>query len=79
LSTATLNIGVSPRRMLNPREAADYCGLSLKRFPAECTVTPIEMPTGAKLYDIHDLDAWIDALKGGRAPGADDEILGRLR
>jgi len=34
------------------------------------------MPDGAKLYDLRDLDAWLDALKGGVS--SEDEILRRL-
>ena len=73
MASATLNIKVSPRRMLRANEAADYCGIPLKRFPAECAVVPVAMPNGVKLYDIQDLDAWIDALKSGDR--ADDEML----
>jgi hypothetical protein len=77
MSSATLNIKVSPRRMLTVREAAAYCGLTPKRFPLECSVSPVEMPGGAKLYDMRDLDQWIDGLKDG-APNDDDAILSRL-
>ena len=77
MTSATLNIKVSPRRMLTGREAAEYCGLPFKRFQLECTVTPVEMPGGAKLYDMRDLDEWIDGLKS-EIPSDDDAILGRL-
>ncbi len=77
MASATLNIKVSPRRMLTAREAAEYCGLSPKRFPLECTVSPVEMPGGAKLWDMRDLDAWIDGLKDG-AVNDDEIILSRL-
>jgi len=75
MSTATLNLRVSPRRMLKPAEAADYCGRPAKRFQAECPVAPIAFPNGDRLYDIHDLDGWLDGLKGNA--GADD-IISRL-
>lgn len=77
MASATLNIRVSPRRMLAAREAAEYCGLSLKRFPVECSAVPIDMPGGTKLYDMRDQDAWIDGLKTGAA-NHDDAILSRL-
>lgn len=77
MASATLNIKVSPRRMLRTNEAADYCGISLKRFPMECTVVPVAMPNGVKLYDIQDLDAWIDSLKCGSSAD-DDSLLERL-
>ncbi|WP_292674990.1 hypothetical protein [Mesorhizobium sp.] len=77
MASATLNIKVSPRRMLGAREAAEYCGIAAKRFPVECAVTPVAMPSGVKLYDMRDLDAWIDSLKSGDATG-DDELIGKL-
>lgn len=77
MASATLNIRVAPRRMLTLKEAADYCGLSAKRFPIDCRVTPVAMPSGAKVYDMHDLDAFLDALKGGEA-SSDDAIIAKL-
>jgi hypothetical protein len=63
--------------MLSTREAAEYCGLSPRRFSLECTVAPVEMPGGAKLYDMRDLDGWIDGLKDGAA-NDDETIVRRL-
>jgi len=60
--------------MLAAREAAEYCGLPVKQLP----VRPVEMPGGKVLYDIRDLDRWLDALKDG-APDDADEIIGKLR
>lgn len=78
MSQATLNLRVSPRRMLSPREAAEYCGRPAKRFQNECPVRPIAFPNGDNLYDMRDLDDWIDGLKGGDSAAADD-IVARLR
>ncbi|MER9712855.1 hypothetical protein [Mesorhizobium sp. M0220] len=75
MTIATLNLRVAPRRMLSEREAAAYCGIPAKRIAA--AVPPIVMPGGAKLYDMHDCDAWLDGLKGGDV-AADDDILGKL-
>lgn len=77
MSTANLNIRVVHRRMLTQREAAEYLSIPAKRFQAECGVSPIAMPSGAKLYDRHDLDTWIDSLKSGDSSD-DDAILSRL-
>lgn len=66
-----------PRRMLSLKEAADYCGLAARKFPIECGVAPVAFPSGAKMYDIHDLDAFLDSLKNGISPG-DDDIIGKL-
>ena len=64
--------------MLSAKEAAEYCGLRPQRFPVDCCVTPIVMPNGAKLYDMRDLDTWIDDIKSG-LPNGDDDIVARLR
>ena len=77
MSVATLNIKVYPRRMLNIREAASYCGVSAKRFPSVCMIAPVKLPGGDELYDMRDLDTWLDGLKIG-GPNSDDEILARL-
>jgi hypothetical protein len=77
MSTATLNIRVPPRRMLTPRDAAEYCGVPAKQFPTQCGVSPLEMPNGARLYDMRDLDRWIDGLKANH-PDNDEEIIRKL-
>lgn len=77
MATANLNIRVVPRRMLSAKEAAEYCGLAAKGFEKRCGVAPVAMPAGEHLYDMRDLDSWIDALKTGGAD-SDDDILGKL-
>jgi len=62
---------------LNEREAAEYCGTPARRFPAVVDVRPVAMPDGRKLYDMQDLDHWIDGLKAGNSDD-DDGILERL-
>ncbi|MDA4845916.1 hypothetical protein [Hoeflea poritis] len=74
MATATLNVKVTPRRMLSVREAAEYCGLNVRQFPVYTGISPIEMPNGKKLYDMRDLDAWIEGLKGDR-PDSDEDVL----
>ena len=63
MASATLNLRLSPRRMLKPSEAADYCGRSLRTFEIECPVAPVAFPNGDKRFDMRDLDAWLDGLK----------------
>ncbi|ATQ70284.1 hypothetical protein CQW49_08115 [Methylosinus trichosporium OB3b] len=63
--------------MLTKAEAAHHCGRPVKRFEVECKVAPVKFPNGDTRYDVRDLDAWIDALKGGAAADADD-IVRRL-
>lgn len=77
MATATLNLRVSPRRMLSVREAAEYCGEPIKRFPTLCPINPVLMPSGKAMYDLHDLDEWLDGLKSDQ-PNSDDEIIERL-
>lgn len=77
MASATLNLRLAPRRMLTLREAGEYVGIPAKRFPGACSVRPVAMPDGSRLYDMHDLDTWLDSLKSG-APDSDDEILGKL-
>lgn len=77
-SAATLNIKVSPRRMLSEREAAEYIGLTLKRFQGARPVSPVEMPGGILSYDMRDLDAFIDRRKLGGVD-SDDDIVAGLR
>ena len=75
--TTMLNIRVAPRRMLSLREAADYCGIPPKKFPALTGIAPLAMPHSEKLYDIKDLDAWLDGIKNN-ALDSDDAIIGKL-
>ena len=77
MSGATLNLRVLPRRMLNAREAAEYVGIPSKRFRQDCSVSPVEIPGGHLAWDLHDLDDWLDALKGG-CNDDDDAIVDRL-
>ena len=76
MATASLNLRIEPYRLLTKREAANYCRRSIKKFEAQCPVAPIEMVDGDRLWDVQDLDRWIDSLKEGLAEGED--ILRRL-
>lgn len=78
MSSATLNLRVTPRRMLSEKEAAEYCGRPVARFRSACTVPPVEFPDGAKLFDMRDLDAWLDTLKGASLTATADDILAKL-
>jgi len=57
-------------------EAALYCRRPVKKFEAQCPVRPLRMVDGDELYDVQDLDAWIDGLKNGHEDS--DDIVGRL-
>ncbi|BBE74330.1 hypothetical protein [Oharaeibacter diazotrophicus] len=75
MAVQTINLRLTPRRLLKASEAAEYCGRSRKTFATECPVAPIAFPNGDRLYDMHDLDRWIDALKAGDTA---DDIVARL-
>jgi hypothetical protein len=77
MSTATFQITLTPKRMLDEKEAARHCGRTLKRFKLECPVQPVRFPNGDIRYDVRDLDAWLDSLKAGAA-NDDDAIVARL-
>jgi hypothetical protein len=75
LTNATINLRVQPFRLLTKTEAASYCRRSVKKFETQCPVQPIEMADGDRLWDVQDLDRWIDSLKNGER---DDDIVRRL-
>jgi hypothetical protein len=77
MSAATINLRIRPFRLLTKAETANYCRLPIKTFEALCPVAPIIMANGDRLWDVRDLDHWIDSLKS--QPGDDpDEIVKRL-
>jgi predicted DNA-binding transcriptional regulator AlpA len=57
-------------RLLNRALAAEYCGIGLDTFNANvhrgAFPQPLQLPTGAVLWDRTELDAAIDVLKAGR-------------
>lgn len=77
MTTATLNLRLIPRRLLTAKDAAVYCGIPARRFRSLCGVSPVEMPDGTKLFDLQDLDRWVEELKAGGS-GEADEILEKL-
>jgi hypothetical protein len=79
MTTTTLNLRVEPYRLLTKTEAAHYCRRSPKKFEEQCPVRPIEMADGDRLWDVQDLDRWIDDLKAGVAGETMDKIVQKLR
>ncbi len=77
MSTAMLNIRVVSPRMLTLQQAADYVGIKAGKFPALCPVSPVSLPGSLRLYDVRDLDQWLDQVKAGGAD-PDDEIIALL-
>jgi hypothetical protein len=52
--------------------------MKTKGFDSLCHVRPTLIPDGKKLYDVLDLDRWIDSLKS-QDTESDDEIIARLK
>ena len=75
MTAATINLRIQPFRLLTRADAAHYCRRPLKRFDAECPVRPIQMSNGDRLWDVRDLDIWIDRLKAGAGDDAAAESL----
>jgi hypothetical protein len=77
MATTTLNLRVQPFRLLTRSEAAHYCRRSAKKFEAQCPVQPLKMADGDLLWDVQDLDRWIESLKSGKLDEA-EAALARL-
>jgi hypothetical protein len=78
MTATTLNLRIQPYRLLTKAEAAQYCRRSKKKFEAQCPAAPIEMPDGDQLWDVQDLDKWIDSLKSDNSDETADSIVARL-
>jgi hypothetical protein len=78
MTVTTLNLRVHPYRLLSKVEAAHYCRRSVKKFEAQCPVKPVEMSDGDLLWDVQDLDKWIDSLKSGSNDDTTDAIIEKL-
>ena len=74
MASTTLNVRIQPYRLFTRNEAAAYCRRSPKKFEGQCPVAPIVMADGDKLWDVVDLDKWIDSLKTGHGFDGDDII-----
>lgn len=77
MTAANLNIIAIDRRMLTKTEAAHFCGLPVRKFPAVCPVVPVELAKGIERYDRRDLDKWLDSLSLGENED-EDAIVGKL-
>jgi hypothetical protein len=78
VAVTTVNLRVAPYRLFTKAEAAHYCRRSPAKFEARCPIAPIVMVDGDRLWDVIDLDRWIDGLKTGKSSDA-GEIIERLR
>ena len=48
------------KRFLSEGEAADYAGMTTAEFRRECSITPIARAQGRKVWDVAELDRWLD-------------------
>jgi hypothetical protein len=78
MPTATLNLNVLQKRMLNKTEAAAHCGRPVKRFEIECPIQALRFANGDLRWDLRDLDGWIDNLKSGVVDSDSDTIIDKL-
>jgi hypothetical protein len=76
---SVLNLRVQPFRLLTKAEAANYCRRSPKRFLAECPVAAIKMANGDLLWDVREIDKWIDSLRTENGLDDTNDIIARLR
>lgn len=67
-----------PTRLLTKGEAARYCRLNTNRFSVICPVRPVEIDKNKKVYDIKELDGWIDSLKTNTHNDSDDALIEKL-
>jgi len=65
-------------RLLTKGEAARYCRLNPARFSVICPVRPIALEANKNVYDIKELDGWIDSLKKSGGANSDEDILERI-
>lgn len=73
----------NPRRLLNGKEAASYCGVSPSTFARVCDVRPVMLGRNnesLRRFDIHDLDAWIESKKvaNQNEPNSKADLIDRL-
>jgi len=65
-------------RILNKRQAAQYCNRSVADFLENFPYPPIDCGTKGMGYDMRDLDMWIDSMKGKPASIPASEMALRI-
>jgi len=74
----TIDIPTIPTRLLNKKEAARYCRINPARFSVLCPVRPFGIEKNRMVYDIQELNRWIDSLKSGKDSDSDEALIGKL-
>lgn len=65
---------VEYKRFLTEKEAATYGGFTLTEFRRECPIIPIARAQGRKVWDVREIDHWLDGAK----TTDHDSIIARL-
>lgn len=63
LTRGSRSFAVTPR-LLTKTQAAAYCGVSPALFDRLCPVRPLRFSERLVRFDLVDIHAWMDALKG---------------
>ena len=79
MTSANLNIVTINPRMLSRSEAARYCGIPIKKFPAICDVEPIRLAIKIIRYDKNVIDEWLDTLSQCDGQTSDEELVEGLK
>lgn len=61
------------RRLLKLKDAAEYCGIPPRNFRKHIGIAPVRLGPH-ELWDRSKLDAYIDALQGGRKKESGDWV-----
>lgn len=68
-----------PPRLLNKKDAAAYCGVSVPTFDASFPPAPVKLAGRVLRWDVRKLDAWIDGMGGADTNAvSDDDDLDRF-
>lgn len=75
----TLHAAEIQPRLLTEKAAAKYLSISVETLRAHVPITKARIGSAVR-YDVHDLDAYVDALtgKGKARPRSPDDWLGKL-
>lgn len=74
-----MKIDMPVRRMLDKEEAATYCHIPKTKFEAVCPVQPTRLhETLGLVWDVKELDRWLDNKAGKQVVLTDEEIAARL-
>lgn len=74
-----MKIDMPVRRMLDKEEASVYCHIPKSRFDAVCPIRPTRLhDTLGLVWDVKELDRWLDGKAGKAIEMTDEEIVANL-